>query len=170
MESIGHFAVRMRNRFHLVSKTQSDAAGCRGKSVATDHVKAFETIDRDAAGTFQISDFDMVTTEGPRDTMRALEYGKVECVILGEGQLRALQRRDREKKAKVLWSSKESIPGVVVAFPSATEEERAALVPQLANVCQGRGGRICGSVRVTDLGGPDTTGTASGGAAPKPSS
>lgn len=145
-------------QYHVISSKQTDLAGCKGKTLATNHAEDGKFIDKVVAGgSFVLADFQVVATKRPLQTIKKVTAGEAECALVDDAQFAELARVEGGAAVKSLWKSKELPPMVVVAFPSAPAAEKKAFQSSLAKVCAGEGKAACSEVGIKKL--------ASGGAA-----
>ena len=138
-------------RYHLVSKSASDLAGCKGKRLATDHGDP-KFIDRVASGgQFKLSDFQLIATRRPLQTLQKVVSGEADCALVDDEQLLEVGKLEGARQVRSVWSGTKLPPMPVVAFPTAPAGERAALQRHLGEVCQGAGKDICAEVGMRSL-------------------
>ena len=137
LEVLGKAEVSVANgvEYHIISKTAADLAGCKGKTLASNHAEDVRFADRViSGGNFVLADFTLVVTKRPVQTIKKVIAGEAECALI-----------DDAKSAKLP-------PMVVVAFPAAPAAERATFKGALAKVCNGEGKEACGEVGIKNLG------------------
>ena len=138
--------------YHIVSKNHADLAGCKGKTLASNHsddVRFAEKVIGEAA--FVLADFTLVATKRPVQTLKKVTSGEAECALVDDAQLAELKKIDGGAAVKSVWKSKKLPPMVVVAFPSAPAGERATFKGALGKVCGGEGKAACSEVGIKDL-------------------
>lgn len=131
-------------QYHIVSKNAADLAGCKGKTLASDHADDPRFIEKVVAGgSFVLADFTLVATTRPVQTLKKVTGGEAECALIDDAQLAELGKIEGGAAVKSVWKSKELPPMVIVAFPSAPAEGRKAFAGSLGKVCQGDGAAVC---------------------------
>ncbi|MRG97043.1 PhnD/SsuA/transferrin family substrate-binding protein [Polyangium spumosum] len=152
LEIIGQVAVNRAGgqQYHLISKSASDLAGCKGKTLASDHADDAKFINKVVSkGAFKLDDFTMVTTTRPIQTIKKVVKGDAVCALVDDAQLAEAGKIDAGLKS--VWSSDKLPPMVVVAFPSAPAAERKAFQANLGKICEGEGKATCGEVGILAL-------------------
>lgn len=138
--------------YHLVSKTATDLAGCKGKPLASNHAGDVRFLEKVVArGGFALTDFTLVATTRPVQTIKKVIAGEAECALIDDAQFAELGKIEGGAALKSVWKSDKLPPMVVVAFPSAPAAERATFKSSLAKVCSGDGKAACGEVGIKDL-------------------
>ncbi len=138
-------------RYHLVSKSASDLAGCKGKRLATDQADP-RFIDRVASGgQFKLSDFQLVATRRSLQTLQKVVSGEADCALVDDEQLLEVGKLEGARQVRAVWSGAKLPPMPVVAFPTASAGERASLQRHLPEVCQGAGKDVCAEVGMRSL-------------------
>lgn len=131
------------HQFFVVSKNQLSLAGCKAKSLGTNHSDA-SFIDKVVSGDdFDLADFAVEDTRRPVKTLKSVIGGDVECALIDDAQLMELQHLDGGLDVHPVWSSAALPPMVVVAFPGADAEQRKGLSKALGSVCGGEGKAAC---------------------------
>jgi hypothetical protein len=139
-------------QYHIVSKTASDLAGCKGKPLASDHADDPKFIEKVVAkGAFKLGDFTLVSTTRPLQTIKKVANGDAACALIDDAQLSELSRIDGAAGIKSVWSSDKLPPMVVVAFPSAPAAERTSFQASLGKLCNGEGKATCGEVGILSM-------------------
>ncbi|MDC0742664.1 hypothetical protein [Polyangium mundeleinium] len=154
LDIIGQVAVNRAGgqQYHLISKTASDLAGCKGKALASDHADDPKFIDKVVSkGAFKLGDFTLVTTTRPIQTIKKVVSGDAACALVDDAQLAELGKIDGAAGIKSVWSSDKLPPMVVVAFPSAPADARKAFQANLGKICEGDGKATCGEVGILAL-------------------
>lgn len=140
-------------QYHIVSKTAADLAGCKGKTLASNHTEDVRFAEKVVAGgAFVLTDFTLVPTKRPVQTLKKVTSGEAECALIDDAQLAELAKIEGGAAVKSVWKSDKLPPMVVVAFPSAPAAERKAFQGALGKVCNGEGKAACGEVGIKDLG------------------
>lgn len=139
-------------RYHLVSRDAADLAGCRGKTLASDHLGDPRFVERVVArGAFALADFTVQPTRRPLQTVRAVLDGKAACALVDDAQMADLPAIPGADGVRAVWSSAELPPMVVAAFPAASAEERATFQSNLVPLCDEEGKKICEEVGIVSL-------------------
>jgi ABC-type amino acid transport substrate-binding protein len=143
-------------QYYVVSKTQSDLAGCKGKSLATNHggdTKFMEKVV--AAGAFAMKDFTVVATPRPVAVLKKVLKGEAECALVDDAQMAELSRLEGGAAVKPVWVSAMMPPMVVVSFASAPADEATTFKSKLVDVCKGEGKSACDAAGIKALRGGD---------------
>ncbi len=131
------------HQFFVVSKDQLSLAGCKAKSLGTNHSDA-TFIDKVVSGDdFDLSEFTVEDTRRPVKTLKSVIEGDVACALIDDAQLMELQHLDGGLEVHPVWSSAALPPMVVVAFPGADAQARKGLTSALSSVCAGEGKAAC---------------------------
>jgi hypothetical protein len=139
-------------RYHLISKSASALAGCKGKKVASNHFGDTRFIDKVVSGgSFSVSDFDAVETRRPVQTIKAVIRGKAVCALVDDAQLAELPHIEGSKDVRSVWKSGKLPPMAVVAFSSASSAERAKFKSSLGSLCSGSNKATCDKVGIRSL-------------------
>lgn len=139
-------------QYFVVSSSEATVDACKGKSLGTDHGGDSRFIDKVVAkGDFTLADFELVDTRRPVKTIKAAARGEVACALIDDAQKASLAKSGGED-LKVLWSSSELPPMVIVAFPSAPGAEKKAFKANLGKVCSGDGEAACKEVGLSNMG------------------
>lgn len=139
-------------QYFLVSKTAGDLAGCKGKRLASDHADDHRFIDNVVSGgKFKLSDFTLVATTRPLQTIKKVATGDAECALIDDAQLAELGKMEGTGGIRQVWAG-DRLPGmVIVAFPDAPAAERKAFQGSLPKLCEGDGKTACAEVGLTAL-------------------
>lgn len=151
---VGQVAVSLAGgrQYHLISREAKDLAGCKGKTLASDHADDPRFIDRVVAGkSFTLSDFTLVATQRPLQTIKKVVAGEAVCALIDEAQLGELGHLEGADGVHSVWHSVELPPMAVVAFTSAPTAERKKFVENLDKVCDADGKTACGEVGIESL-------------------
>ncbi len=144
--------------YHIVSKNAADLAGCKGKTLASNHADDVRFAEKVVAdGAFVLADFTLVATKRPVQTLKKVTSGEAECALIDDAQLAELKKIEGGAALRSVWKSKKLPPMVVVAFPAAPAAERNAFKASLGKVCTGEGKAACGEVGIKDLSGAGTS-------------
>lgn len=151
---VGQVAVSLAGgrQYHLISRQATDLAGCKGKTLASDHADDPRFIERVVAGkAFTLHDFTLVPTQRPLLTIKKVVAGEAVCALIDEAQLGELAHLDGADGVRSVWNSAELPPMAVVAFTSAPTAERKRFVENLDKVCDADGKTACGEVGIQSL-------------------
>lgn len=155
LEVMGKAEVTQANgvEYHIISKTAADLAGCKGKTLASNHVDDVRFAEKViSGGKFVLADFTLVATKRPVQTIKKVIAGEAECALVDDAQFAELGKIEGSAGIRSVWKSDKLPPMVVVAFPSAPASERATFKGALAKVCSGEGKAACGEVGIKNLG------------------
>lgn len=139
-------------QYHLISKNAADAAGCKGKSLATDHADDTKFIDNVVFnGKMKLSEFTLVQTTRPIQTVKKVIGGEAECALIDDAQYAELASVDGAKDLKSVWKS-DKLPGMaIVAFPAAPAAEKKGFQGIFSKVCEGDGKDVCKEVGISAM-------------------
>ncbi len=154
VEVIGQAAVARAGgqQYHIISKDSADLAGCKGKSLASDHADDPKFIDKVVSkGSFKLGDFTLVKTTRPVQTIKKVIGGDASCALIDDAQLAELGKIEGGSAFKSIWASDKLPPMVVVAFPSAPAAEKKAFQASLGKLCEGDGKGACTEVGIQSL-------------------
>jgi hypothetical protein len=139
-------------RYHLISRSASDLAGCKGKPLATDHADDPRFVERVVArGQFSLADFKLRETRRPLQTTREVIDGQAVCALVDDAQLAELSHLPGVTDVRSIWSSEELPQMVVAAFPDAPAKERDQFQKNLTRLCAEEGKAICAEVGIVAL-------------------
>jgi hypothetical protein len=139
-------------RYSVISRDAADLAGCRGKTLASDHAGDPRFVERVAAGgELALADFELQTTRRPLQTIRAVLDGQAACALVDDAQVAELPKIPGAEGVRVVWSGAELPPMVVAAFPSAPADERETFRSNLVPLCAEEGKKICEEVGIVSL-------------------
>ena len=139
-------------QYHLISRSAAGLNGCKGKALASNHLRDKRFINRVVLrGEAQLSDFEVTKTRRPVQTIKKVTSGKAVCALVDDAQLAELKHIDGTNGIKTVWSSKKLPPMPVVAFSSATAADRAKLRRTLSGLCSGQGRTTCDKVEIRSL-------------------
>ncbi|NVB42225.1 hypothetical protein G6O69_30660 [Pseudenhygromyxa sp. WMMC2535] len=138
-------------QYFVVSASETTLAGCKGKTLGTDHGDDTKFINGVVGKQdFKLADFEVVDTRRPMKTIKDAARGEVACALIDDAQEASMAKAGGEG-LKVVWRSKELPPMVVVAFPSAPAAEKKTFSSKLAKVCSGEGAKACKEVGLSSL-------------------
>lgn len=155
LEVMGKAEVTQANgvEYHIISKTAADLAGCKGKTLASNHVEDVRFAEKViSGGKFVLADFTLVATKRPVQTIKKVIAGEAECALVDDAQFAELGKIEGSAGIRSVWKSDKLPPMVVVAFPSAPAAERTTFKAALTKVCAGEGKAACGEVGIKNLG------------------
>lgn len=139
-------------QYHLVSKNASDVAGCKGKSLATDHADDTKFIDNVVFnGKMKLSEFTLVQTTRPIQTVKKVVAGEAECALIDDAQYAELSSVDGAKDLKSVWKSDKLPAMAIVAFPAAPATEKKGFQAIFSKVCEGDGKDVCKEVGISAM-------------------
>lgn len=139
-------------QYHLISKNAADAAGCKGKSLATDHADDTKFIDNVVFnGKMKLSEFTLVQTTRPIQTVKKVVAGEAECALIDDAQYGELSSVEGAKELKSVWKSDKLPPMAIVAFPSAPAAEKKGFQGIFSKVCEGDGKDVCKEVGISAM-------------------
>jgi hypothetical protein len=151
---IGQVAVSLAGgrQYYLISKSATDLAGCKGKTLASDHTDDPHFIEHVVAGrAFTLADFTIVQTQRPLQTIKKVISGEATCALIDDAQLAELPHLEGADGLRTAWKSAELPPMVVAAFPAAPATERQRFQEHLADLCDGDGQSACAEVGIVSL-------------------
>jgi hypothetical protein len=139
-------------QYFIISKTQKDLAGCKGKTLASDHLDDTTFVDKIVGGSaFNSSDFQTVPMRRPVQSLKAVIRGEAECALVDNAQISSLAKLDGGSAVKKVWNSKKLPPMVVVAFGTVSKAQRTTFKNNLLQVCMGAGMAACGEAGISSL-------------------
>jgi hypothetical protein len=151
---IGRVAVTLvgGRQYAVISKHEAALAGCRGKTLASDHTDDVRFIERVVAqGAFKLTDFNLVPTQRPLQTIKKLLDDEAVCALIDDAQLAELSHLEGTDGIRSVWKSNELPPMAVVAFPSASAAERKRFQEKLHEICADDGEGACAEVGIVSL-------------------
>lgn len=154
LEVLGQAEVSLAGgrQYYLISKDATDLAGCKGKTVASDHTDDARFIERVVAeGKFTLADFTVVQTQRPLQTIKKVINGEAACALIDEAQLAGLPRLQEADGLRTVWTSAKLPPMVVTAFPAVPEAERQRFQEHLATLCNKERQSACAEVGIMSL-------------------
>lgn len=139
-------------QYHLISKTAADAAACKSKNLATDHADDAKFINNVVfAQKMKLSEFTLVSTTRPIQTVKKVIAGEAECALIDDAQYAELANIEGGKDLKSVWKSDKLPPMVIVAFPSAPAAEKKAFQGAFGKICEGDGKEVCKEVGLSAM-------------------
>jgi hypothetical protein len=154
LEVIGQVPVSLAGgqQYFLISKTEKDLAGCKGKRLASDHTTDQRFIEKVVArGAFQLSEFTLDATQRPLQTIKEVVTGAADCALVDDAQLSELAKLTGAGDVKPVWKSDKLPPMVVTAFPSAPTAERQKFQKNFSKVCDADTKPACAEVGILSL-------------------
>ncbi len=140
------------SQYYLISKNAANLAECKGKALASDHADHPRFINKVVfGGKFSLSDFTVIKTRRPVQTIKKVARGKAVCALIDDAQLAELPHVRGATGIRSVWKSKTMPPMVIVAFPTASAAERAKFKASLSSICTGQGKSSCDKVGVKKL-------------------
>lgn len=131
-------------RYHVVTSEAKDLAACKGAKLSSNHADDPQFINRVVAGdAFQLSDFELLTTRRPIQTLKKVIRGEARCALIDDAQYRQLPKLRDAGALRSVWQSKLLPPLALVALPTADKKATRAMQNKLARVCLGDGAKIC---------------------------
>ena len=139
-------------QYYVVSKTQSDLAGCKGKTLATNHGGDTRFVEKVIAqGAFVLGDFTVETTSRPVQTLKKVLSGEAECALIDDAQMGELTNLEGGAQVHPVWFSATMPPMPIVAFANATAQGVSGFKAALASVCAGDGAQACAAAGIKAL-------------------
>jgi ABC-type amino acid transport substrate-binding protein len=140
-------------QYFIVSKSVRDLAGCKGKTLASDHAGDPRFIDRVVArGAFRLANFKLVQNQRPLQSIYQVLNGEADCALIDDAQLVELKHLDTANEVGVVWKSAQLPPMPVVAFPNVPEASRKGFQASLHGLCQEEPARtVCQEVGIQAL-------------------
>jgi hypothetical protein len=154
LEVIGKVEVAQSGgrQYHVISKSEKSLAGCKGKTLASNHADDAKFVDKViSGGSFGLSDFQLVKTRRPMQTVKAVTSGEAVCALVDDAQFESMKKVEGGAALASVWKSKMLPPMVVVAFPSAPSAEKSTFKRNLAKLCTGSGKQACKEVGIKSL-------------------
>jgi hypothetical protein len=139
-------------QYHLISKDAGSVEDCKGKTLASNHLADRTFVEKVIAnGAFKLTDFKVVKTRRPVQTIKKVSRGKAVCALIDDAQLAELSHIEGTQGIRSVWASKRLPPMAVVAFSGASGPARAKLKSNLSSVCDGRGQAKCDKVGILSI-------------------
>ncbi len=139
-------------RYFVVSKSGSDLSACKGKKLATNHARDRGFFNKViSGGAFTDSDFELVKTRRPVQTLKKVIRDQASCALIDDAQRAELSHVDGGSALKTVWSSARLPPMAVVAFPTSSAGERSKFKSTLGSLCSGSAKRYCDKVGIVAL-------------------
>lgn len=154
LEVIGQVASSLvgGRQYYLISKSAVDFAGCKGKTVASDHTDDPRFVERVvAARKFTLADFTVSQTQRPLQTIKRVINGEAACALIDDAQLAELPHLEGADGLRTVWQSAELPPMVVAAFSAASADERKRFQENLTKLCDNEAQSACAEVGIVSL-------------------
>lgn len=154
LDVIGQVAVSLAGgrQYSLISKSAADLAGCKGKTVASDHTDDPRFVERVVAGRqFTLADFTVIQTQRPLQTIKKVFNGEATCALIDDAQLKEMSHLEGGDGLRTVWQSAELPPMVVTAFPAGSADERQRFQKNLATLCDNEAQSVCAEVGIVSL-------------------
>jgi hypothetical protein len=158
LEVIGRVASSLAGgeQYFVVSKTARDLAGCRGRTLASDHTDDARFVERVVArGQFALADFQLMQNLRPLQSLRQVLLGEADCALVDDAQLAELAKLPGGAEARVVWTSQKLPSMAVVAFPGAPASLKKGFQANLSRLCAENGRTACAEVGIHALEGAD---------------
>ncbi len=139
-------------QYFIVSRSETNLAGCKGKTLATDHADDVRFVEKVVArSAFKLADFTVVENQRPLQSLKQMMNGEASCALIDDAQLAELAHLPGSDAVKTVWSSEKLPPMAVVAFPAAPSGERAKFQESLSGLCRDDGQTACQEVGIHAL-------------------
>ena len=139
-------------QYFLISKSADSLAGCKGKTLVSDHFDDPRFIDRVVAGgSFKLTEFTLLRVPRPLQTIRQVMDGTAACGLIDDAQHSELPHLDGAEGVRTVWKSAEFPSMVIVAFPGTPAAERKRFQETFSQVCDRDDDNICGEVGIVSL-------------------
>lgn len=139
LEVIGQVASTLAGgrQYFVVSRAARDLAGCKGRTLASDHTDDPKFIERVVARRqFRLAEFRVIHNLRPLQSLRQVLRGEADCALIDDAQLAELAHLEGAGDVRVAWRSAALPPMAVVAFPAAPAAERKAFQASLRGLCR----------------------------------
>jgi ABC-type phosphate/phosphonate transport system substrate-binding protein len=154
LETIGQVQVSRAGgqQYFLVSKSASDAAGCKGAKLATDLAGDAKFVDRVVSGgAFKLADFTVEATKRPLQGAKMVVKDEAKCALVDDAVLADLGSMEGGKDLKTVWTSEKLPPMAVVAVGDVDKGLRDGFKKSLSSLCDGDGKPVCGEIGIQSL-------------------
>jgi len=140
------------HQYFVISKTAKDLSGCKGQTLATDLGDDTKFIDKVVSGgEFKLADFTVDATKRPLEGIHKVIKDEAKCALIDDAQLAELSGISGGKDVKQVWTSA-TLPSMpLVALPSASASDKAALKAMLSSICQDDGKKACSAADIQSL-------------------
>jgi hypothetical protein len=139
-------------QYFLISKEATDAKGCFGKPMATDHADDPRFIERVVSGrAFVLGDFELVETQRPLQAIKKVLTGEATCALVDDAQMAELPHIEGAEGIRSVWESAKFPSMTLVAFGTTPPAERKKFKEGLSRVCDGEGKTACAEVGILAL-------------------
>ncbi|MCX4245827.1 hypothetical protein [Paraliomyxa miuraensis] len=131
-------------QYFVVSKEHFTLDECRGQALATNHTGDPRFIDAVVSGdAFDLSDFTVVETKRPVQTLKAVIDGEAACALVDDAQVVAMSKIDGGAMLHPVWGSEKLPAIVVVSFGSAAAKQVESFKGTIEAICEGNGKDVC---------------------------
>jgi hypothetical protein len=145
-------------QYFLISKSATDAKGCFGKTMATDHADDPKFIERVISGkSFVLGDFQLVETQRPLQAIKKVLTGEAVCALVDDAQMAELPHIEGAEGIRSVWESAKFPSMTLVAFGDTPPAERKKFKDGLSRVCDGDGKTACAEVGIMALNAADAS-------------
>jgi hypothetical protein len=161
LEVLGNVVVSRAGgqQYFLISKSAADFAGCRGKTMATDHADDPKFIERVVSGKqFVLGDFKLVETQRPLQAIKKVLTGESVCALVDDQQMGELPHIEGAEGIRSVWESAKLPPMTVVAFAGTPAADRKKFKDGLGKLCDGEGKTACAEVGILSMTSADVSG------------
>ncbi len=132
------------SQFFVVTKNHVTLEQCKGKTLASNHAKDGRFIDAIVSGEdFDLSDFEMVSTRRPVQTIKAVINDEAECALIDDSQLMAMAKVEGGAMLRPVWSSVELPAMIVVSFGGAPKDQVESFTASVEKLCEDEGRTAC---------------------------
>ncbi len=139
-------------QYFVVAREGKDLSACKGKRLASNHADDARFVERVVAGgAFKLSDFSLVPTRRPVQTILAVVRGEADCALIDDAQHADLGSIEGAGSLVTVWKSAKLPPMVVVAFGGTDGKLAATFRKNLPKVCSGEGASACKEVGIRKL-------------------
>jgi len=138
--------------YHLVAKGGSGVGTCKGAKLASNHLDDRAFVEQVVAkGAWSLSDFDVMETRRPVQTLKKVIRGDAKCALVDDAQLAEAKHVDGGGALQSVWSSSTLPPMAVVSFSGTPDATRAKFKASLGSLCSGAGKAHCDKVGIKSL-------------------
>jgi ABC-type phosphate/phosphonate transport system substrate-binding protein len=154
-QTTGHYNLAVKDP---ALKTVGDL---KGKTLASNHLEAPKYLSKvafdgkiDVATHFKTKD---LGEAGARRGMKLVDRGEADATLLNDEDVKDMQASDYGKSLRVVWTSDEMLPLLLVAFDkNTTPAEKKAFGEMVLKMCNTpNGGTVCKNLDVTKFTPPD---------------
>lgn len=131
-------------QYFVITKNHISVDDCKGKTLASNHTSDPRYVDAVISGEdFDLSDFTLVPTRRPVQTIKAVIDGEAECALVDDSQIMAMNKVEGGAVLRPVWSSVEMPAVVLVSFGHAPAERVASFASSVESICEGEGREPC---------------------------